>query len=167
MDENTLYPIHGMRHTPFWQTTTFYVIIFFVGILLLLGLIWFLIRLYKRSKKVVKPAWEIALEELQEIQKQLADKGMQGKTFYFRLTWVFKRYLSARYKLDVYGKTDDELLLYLEGSGLAPDLAQDISVIFEGSKTIKFANEQAMKKRMERDIQASIDFIEKTIPKPD
>jgi len=167
MDDNSLYPIHGMRYIAFWQTTSFYVIVSVIGFFFLLFIIWYFIRKYRSSKSEVKSAWVVALEELNQIQKQLLGKGMLGKTFYFRLTWVFKRYLSERYKLDVYGKTDDELMLYLEGSGLASDLVQDIRIIFEGSRTIKFANQKAAKERMDRDLKASIDFIEKTTPKSD
>lgn len=165
MDKNTLYPIYGMVHTPFWQTNFFYILIAIFGLLLLSLVIWFGLRKYRVPKKNKKVAWEVALEDLAAIESDLATKGMLGKTFYFRLTWMFKRYLSTMYKFDVYGKTDEELVLYLEGSGLATDLVDDLKAILEGSTVVKFANEQALKERMQRDLIASKEFIEKTIPK--
>ena len=166
MDENTLFPIYGMRHIPFWQTKLFYTSVSAVVLCILFFVGWFIIKKFMKPKKEKRPAWEVALDELAEIEAQLSEKGMQGKTFYFRLTWMFKRYLSERYGFDVYGKTDDELLLYLEGSGLAPELVDDLKAILEGSSVIKFANEQALKERMQRDLVASSEFIKKTIPKP-
>ena len=167
MDENSLYPIHGMKHIPFWQTTTFYMVVGFVVIILSSFFVWYLFKRYRLSKQKTKSAWDVALEELDQIKEHFEKKGMSGKTFYFRLTWIFKRYLSGRYRFEVYGKTDEELLSYLEESGLASELVQDLNVVFEGSSTIKFANQQAAKERMARDLQVSIEFIKKTIPKLD
>lgn len=164
MDKNALYPIYGIIYVPFWQTKIFYVISFIFCLLIVFFTGLFLFKRYKLSRSFKKPAWDIALEELLQIKKQLEKKEILGKTFYFRLTWVFKRYLSDMYRFDVYGKTDEELLLYIEGSGLDQELVQDLRSIFEGNVTVKFANERAASEMMNRDLSASINFIEKTIP---
>ena len=167
MDKNALYPIYGMVHVPFWQTTTFYVVMILLFVVLLSSGAWYGIKKYRASKKTKLPAWDVALQELFEIE-QLVGKGeILGKTFYFRLTWVFKRYLTDLYSFDVYGKTDDELLLYLEGAGLSYDLVQELKVIFEGSSAIKFAQQQAVQDRMRRDLAASVEFVKKTTPADD
>jgi len=43
-------------------------------------------------------------------------------------------------------------------------LVQDLGVIFEGSTVVKFANEQALKDRMAKDLVLSREFIKKTMP---
>lgn len=164
MDENALFPIYGVWHVPFWQTTAFYIAVASFGGVVVLFFVLYGIKKFRASKQKKRLPWDRALDEFAQVEQLLAGKGILGKTFYFKLTWIFKRYLSERYGFEVYGKTDGELLLHLEGSGLASDLTQELAVIFEGSTAIKFANEQAMHDRMKRDLVASIEFIKKTVP---
>ncbi len=164
MSKSGLYPIYGTCHVPFWQTTEFYVVVLGLCVVLFSVLLWYGAKKYRLSKKGCKEPWKTALNELEKIEKERVAGSVLGGTFYFKLTWVFKRYLSERYGFDVYGKTDEELLLYLEGAGLASKFVQDLSVIFEGSEVIKFAKEAVAQDRMERDLQASIEFIKNTTP---
>lgn len=164
MKANELYPPYGMWHRPFWQTTYFYVVVGLVLCLILGAVVWYLIKRYRAQQRKPGPAWQTALDELLKLQQELTQKGILGKTFYFRLTWIFKRYLHERYACEVYGKTDEELLLYVEGKGLAIDLVHDLRVIFEGSVDVKFANQEAMIDRLNRDIVMSMECIKKTIP---
>ena len=164
MDANGLYPIYGMWHIPFWQTRGFYTAVIAVSVLSMMILFRYGIKKYRNTRKKRKSPWVSALDELTNMQQELMARGMLGKTFYFRLSWVFKRYLSERYGFKVYGKTDDELILYLEGTGLSVNFIQDLKVIFEGSTVIKFANQEAAKERMSNDLATSIALINKTIP---
>jgi len=152
-----------MWRVPWWQTNYFYGALAVIGIFLVTLVIWYGVRKYRSSKRKGEPPWDVALKELTDIEQTLAGKGMLGKTFYFRLTWMFKRYINARYGFDVYGKTDRELISFLELVGFAPNLVQEIRLIFEGSAVIKFANEQAVQERIKNDLAASIAFINKTI----
>ena len=162
MDKNNLFSIYGMWHVPLWQTNYFYGVLAIGGIFLMTLILWYGIKKYRASKRKGESPWDVALKELVDIEQTLSGKEMLGKTFYFRLTWMFKRYLNARYGYDVYGKTDGELVSFLEITGLAPNLVQDIRRIFEGSSVIKFANEQVVQERIRNDLVASITFIKKT-----
>ena len=164
VNTNELYPMYGMWHRPLWQTTSFYVVIGVVLGLVIGLMAWYLFKKYKASQQRPTPPWQTAMDELLKLEQELTQKGILGKTFYFRLTWVFKRYLHERYGFEVYGKTDEELLMYLEGAGLATDLVNDLRVIFEGSLDIKFANQEAMIERLKRDLFMSMEFIKKTVP---
>ena len=164
MNTNDLYPMYGMWHQPFWQTTFFYVVVAGVLSLIFGAMAWFMIKRYRGSKQEKPLPWQTALAGLQELQRDLFQKSILGKTFYFRLTWVFKQYLHERYGFDVYGKTDQELFTYLEDAGLGTDLVHDLRVIFEGSLDIKFAHQEAVFDRMNRDLVMSLDFVKKTVP---
>jgi hypothetical protein len=159
-----LYPSYGMWHRPWWQTTTFYVIVVLGAFCLLILLMWVLFKRYKASRQRSVPAWQIAIRELEELERELSQGTILGKTFYFRLTWIFKRFLHDRYGFDVYGKTDEELFVYLEHAGLNTDLGHDLRVIFEGSRDVKFAHQNAVLDRLKRDLTMSFDFIRKTTP---
>lgn len=167
MDTNGLYPIYDMWYIPFWQTKGFYTAVVVASVAVLAVVVWYGLKKYRASKRKRKLPWDVALNELGTIEKDLSQKGMLGKTFYFRLSWVFKRYLNERYGFEVYGKTDKELIMYLEGTGLSLDLIQDLKVIFEGIGVIKFANQEAVKERINRDLSMSVALIKRTIPTPE
>lgn len=164
MDNNSLYPIYEILHVPFWKTKAFLISVSIVGFALFLFFLWFGIKKIRRNGYKKKQSWDIAFDEFSQIGKQLEALAISSKSFYFKLTWAFKRYLHGRYGFDVYGKTDGELFLYLEGIGFPAVLIQDLQIIFEGSSTIKFANEQAVLERMKRDLDLSVEFIKKTMP---
>lgn len=164
MNAQELYPSYGMWHRPWWQTSPFYVIVALLGCCIVGVLLWIVIKRYKAGRQRPAPAWQTALAELKKMEEELALGTILGKTFYFRLTWIFKRYLHDRYGFEVYGKTDEELFVYLEGAGLNIDLVQDLRVIFEGSLDIKFANQDAMIDRLKRDLAMSMEFVRKTTP---
>lgn len=162
MDKNGLFPIYGLEHVPFWKTKLFYYGLFFLGAVFISVVVWYLFKKYRSVKKEKRSAADIALKELAEIEKLVVDNKILGQTFYFRLTWIFKRYLHDHYGFDVYGKTDSELLLYLGSSGVDESLIHEIEIIFEGSSFIKFAKEQVVQVRMKKDLNNSIAFINKT-----
>ncbi|MCK5632814.1 hypothetical protein KAH94_03630 [bacterium] len=162
MNKNELYPIYELWHVPFWQTKAFYIGLGVLLAILISLFVWYGIKRYRLLKKPVKPSWEFALEELEDIKKKLLSGSILGKTFYFRLTWIFKQYFYARYNFNVFGKTDNEIWFYLEGSGLSQDLLESLKLIFEGSSVVKFANKEVAQERMQKDLQASIVFINKT-----
>lgn len=165
MNQQELLPMYGIWHRPLWQTTGFFVVSGVIVGLLLGFVVWYIIKRYRSLRYNVVPAWQTALAELAKLEQELLSvQGILGKTFYFRLTWIFKRYLHERYSFEVYGKTDEELLIYLEGAGLATDLVHDLRVIFEGSLDVKFANQEALIERLKRDVAMSREFVYKTTP---
>ncbi len=164
MNTNDLYPSYGMWHRPFWQAMSFYILLAIVASLILGVILWYVFKKYRAAQQQPLSPWQTALIELLKLKQELAQKTILGKTFYFRLTWIFKKYLHERYGFEVYGKTDEELFMYLEGVGLSTDLVDDLRVIFEGSLDIKFAHQEAMLDRLNRDLEMSLEFIKKTVP---
>ncbi len=159
-----LYDIYGMVHVPFWQTTAFYVV---VGILagLVVGVIgWRLIRYWRLRARPALPPWEQALIALNKLCDKEVMTSDRSKEFYDRLTMILKQYLHDRYAYDVMGKTDQELLVYLESVSFDAALTEIIRNLLQGSVMIKFANAQGAREQMERDIASSIIVIKKTVP---
>ncbi len=163
MDKNTLYPIYEMIHVPFWQEKWFYIVLCVAGLLFFFLLLVFAFYFYKKrftSKGI--PVHVEALNELKKLEESLK-KDILSKTFYFKLTWILKRYLNGRYGYDVYGKTDSELITFLEKTSLNQELFEKVQLILTGSEVIKFANELAIEERMKADVKRSVEFVKNTM----
>ena len=159
-----LYDIYGTWHIPFWQTTTFYVVVSLLVGLVVLWIAWYFINNY-RAKKQQRTPWERALHSLEQLRSQKVVSVQHGKQFYLALTTIIKQYLHDRFNFDVLGKTDRELLMYLEHIHVAPDLVEDIRAIAQGGLLVKFANVQAVQEQVDKDFERAVLLIKKTIPK--
>src|SRR5579885_440075 len=151
--QQELYGIYPMWHVPFWQTTTFYVLMALIISALLVTVIIVLIRRAKARKNKLM-IWDKALQELQEMRTQY--DVTQAKEYYAVLSLILKKYLHGRYGYDVYSKTDQELLEYLATTPFPPALIAQLQSIVEGSVLVKFANAQAIQEQMQRDFNTSI-----------
>lgn len=157
-----LHDIYGFRHVPWWQTTTFYLVAFVIAFLIVSSSIYFFYKKLK-LKRFKRTPWELALIELDRL-KNLSNCADQGRKFYFDLTQILKIYIHDRYGYDVMGKTDGELIIYLESVNFPYELLEALRKIFQGSATIKFANAQAACEQMEYDWALALMIIKKTIP---
>ncbi len=156
-----IYDIYGIWHVPFWQTRPFIITMWILFGLLVLAFIYGIIRLILKRKKKVQP-WTWANRELDALWKQRGVTREDGKRFYFQLTEIIKIYLEKRYGYQVRSATDLELLAYLRECDFAPDLWNDLSLIFEGAQEIKFANLDAIPEEIERAFALAKAFVAKT-----
>ena len=162
MNELGLYDIYPQWHVPFWHTTSFYIIIGTVLFGLMSLAVWHAYRKYK-LKMMRSASWEIALVQIDYLQKNNYAKVDQGKEFYCALTSILKRYMHERYGFEAREKTDQEFLRYIEEQKFSTLFMQDLTAIFEGSTIIKFANASAAQQQIDQDVAAAISFIKKTI----
>jgi len=162
--KDKLYPIYGIWHKPFWQTRTFYAIIIFLCIVFISLLVWLLVRKYLAKKRKKNP-WDIALADLARMQVLLARGKISHQDFYLGLTALLKSYFYARFGYNLFGKTDQEVLEFLKKEKkFDSQLLHNMEQMLEGLQFVKFANEQAIKEKMEQDIKRCSDIIQKTIP---
>ena len=161
--KDKLYPNYGLWHTPFWQTKTFYFLIAFLIISIISIFAWFLIKKYM-IKKCKRAPWQIALSDLARIKKLLAERKISDQAFYLALTSLLKSYFYARFNYNLFGKTDQEVLIFLKKEKFEPDLLEKLEQTLEGLQFVKFANEQAIQEKTEQDLQNCSDIIKKTIP---
>jgi hypothetical protein len=159
--QQELYGIYPMWHVPFWQTTTFYVLMALsIGGALLIALIVWIKHVRARKQQLM--IWDKSLQELHDLRNQYGIA--QAKEFYAVLSLILKKYLHGRFGYDVYSKTDQELLQYLATTSFPRELIEQLHSIIEGSVLVKFANAQAIQEQMQHDFNTSISIITKTIP---
>jgi len=160
-----LYDIYGVWHIPFWQRSWFVWGVGITVIVILLTLVWLIVRAYRTKKEKEQVSyWDYTLHELTQLKKQGVVTSEQGKLFYVRLTGLLKKYIQSRYRYDLTGKTDTEVIVYLQQIGFDPPLLAELKTIFEGGVIIKFAPVQAIRQQIESDWGQSIAFVQKTMP---
>lgn len=164
-EKTGLYQDYGLWHVPFWQTYTFIVgLKIFAGILVFL-LVVFMCTLYLRYRKRKRlPVWQEALQSLEQLVHDNKVNCDHGKEFYLATSAILKQYLHHRFKYDLLGKTDSELVHYLQQKNADKDLIEKMNTILDGSMFIKFANAQAAQEQIDRDYKISIELVKKTIP---
>ncbi len=160
MNEHGLYDIYGMWHVPFWQTQTFMRLMGLLFVTALCILVWFIA---KRLRTTTKPltAREQALRALQQLE-QSSMTVQNAKEFYFQLTMILKKYLSAAYGYALTDKTDTESITYLTDHTFEPNKLEEVRTVFSGIQVIKFANAQAAQEQMVRDLNTCKSIIEWT-----
>ena len=164
-EKTGLYENYGMWHMPFWQTNTFQIIMEVVGCVVVLVLLICLVRMYVRYKRRKKlSAWEQALADLRALKIEQKVRAEKGKEFYVVVSEVVKRYLAARFEYDVLGKTDAEVVSYLQEVHADQEIIDDIKAIVHGAEIIKFANVQAAQEQINTDYDRITSIITRTIP---
>jgi len=164
MDKNGLYPIYGTWHEPFWQTSDFLWMLVGLGILISMFFVWFFYKKYFLKPKK-KKSWEEALLEFEKLKKLIQEAKVGPKDFYLSVSFILKMYFFRRYSFDVLGKTDEELILFLEKNQFNKDLLTNIKQIFQDGQEVKFANVCTLVTYLNRDLNLCISLIAETIPK--
>lgn len=162
LDEQGLYGIYDTWHIPWWQTKTFYITVIISGLLLAFIMLFFIVRFLRRKKMVPQPAWVRATEHLELLLKQANPEN--SKMIYLTISQIVRNYLNERYGLDTHGKTDKQLLVYLQNTEFPQHLLTMMETVFEGGVIIKFANARAAEEQMKQDLASCISIIKHTIP---
>jgi hypothetical protein len=162
MDE--FYDIYGLWHIPWWQQPIVKIVgVVAAGIFLLVLLVYILKKLTSRKKRL--SAWEIAKRDLAILGTPDMLNELTAKIFYSQLTTVVKQYMCNRYGFDIVGKTDREILTFLDEQVVFPrDLMSIVDDIFGHASQIKFANSVGIVEQMQSDLALSMRFIKETIP---
>ena len=159
--------IYELWHIPFWQTKWF----FWVSVALILFIFLLTIFIiYKRiNKSKVISARKQALDQLAKLQAIATVK--HGKQFFYSLSTSIKTYLyNELYKnakvetfKNIQGLTDDQILSLLPQIQLFnSEQVDNLKQIFSGINLIKFANQEAAKKHIDKALQSAKQFIEQT-----
>ncbi len=165
-EKTGLYENYGLWHVPFWQTNTFQIIIEVIGCIVLLIMVACFVRMYIRYKKRKKlSAWEQALTDLYTLKAEQKVSVVYGKEFYMVASEIIKKYLFARFEYDVLGKTDAEMVSYLQDVQANESIVNDIKAIVQGAEIIKFANAHVAQDHINNDYNRITAIITRTIPK--
>ncbi len=164
MDE--FYDIYGIWHIPWWQRTVVKNVVWALAIILLMTLIIFLVKKFSK-RKIKLSACDVALRDLASLGTSDILNEHKSRVFYSRLTETIKKYLVSRYGFDIYGKTDKEVLTYLDDQVTFPrDLLPVLQEILSHASAIKFANVSGVVEQMEKDLALSVRLIKETMPLP-
>lgn len=158
------YDIYGIWHIPWWQRP--WVTNALIALCIIAALIFFVYVVKKiKGRKKKLSAWEIANRDLTALMLSDRINIHESKSFYMQLTNIIKQYLYNRYGFDIYGKTDREILSFLDEQITFPrDLIPVLHDIFEHAGQIKFANISGIVEQMEQDIALSLRLIKETMP---
>lgn len=156
-----LYDIYDMVHVPWWQTRAAYGVAGAFALIVCGALLWIIIKkIRSRTKRLT--VWEIALLDAQ-VLKQFGTVHPDD-LYYLKLTEILKRYLSNRYALDLYGKTDEEMIQLLETASVPASLIEKTRVLLQESVMIKFAQLPAVSAQKENSVALLVLIIKSTIP---
>jgi hypothetical protein len=166
LNEKTgLYENYGLWHVPIWQTEKFQLGVKIAAAILLFLSVAYIVRKYvhyRRRKKL--PLWDQALADLNQLKQEHKVDVLYGKEFYVTVSVLLKKYFHDRFGYDVMGKTDDEMIEYLQEHYPDKQSIEDIKALLQGSVIIKFANVQAAQEQIDHDYVRSIAIITRTIP---
>ena len=129
-----------------WRIIGLYVLagLIIVALLLVGYLLW---KRYSRRRKeqvyepqeIKRPSWEIAIENLTQLQKDdLPSKG-EVKEYYSGLSNIMRQYVSEQFDIDALDLTTQELAEILKRKPLKADAGQILFHILELSDSVKFA----------------------------
>jgi hypothetical protein len=166
LNEKTgLYENYGLWHVPIWQTEKFQLGIQIAAVVLLLLIVACVVRKYMQYRQRKKLSlWDQALADLNALKQEHKVDVLYGKEFYVTVSVLLKKYFHDRFGYDLIGKTDDEMIQYLQEHYSDAQSIEDIKALLQGSVIIKFANVQAAQEQIDHDYVRSIAIITRTIP---
>ena len=144
MEQQQLFPIYGMVHTPFWAKTWFYALII-AGILILLALfVWYGIKRVWYARQVRTPYQQLHDQlDLIEQAASVDDPDMiDGQELYIHLTDCIKLYCHNQYGINCLGATDAELTQLIAHTGELQKLERCLQALSQSCLYVKFADHQ-------------------------
>jgi hypothetical protein len=135
---------------------------------LIIGGIFFYRAKYQKAKVVPsRPAHELALEELDLLQKkELIAKGIY-KEHYFSLSEIFRKYLERRFHFQAVEKTTEELLPeILDLKEFDQEIKDTAKKFLQHTDLVKFAKHTPDTQEADQEHQEAVDFIKETKEKP-
>lgn len=140
---------------------------------LIIGLIWYYIWRKRMNKPLFPvitrtqgPPWQIALQNLDELEVKKLWQNGKIKEYYSELTDIIRHYLHQQYGIEAMEMISTEILAAYDSAGLQPDSRSIISSILEQADYAKFA--KAIPQRTENELSMTYarQFIEATKPIP-
>ena len=131
---------------------------------LIIGGIYFYRTKYQKTKVLpLRPAHELALEELDRLQKEgLITRGVY-KEHYFKLSEVFRRYLERRFHFQAVEKTTEEILPeILNLKGFDERVKSGAKEFLSHTDLVKFAKYIPVTEEVNREYREAVNFIKET-----
>ncbi len=139
------------------------------GLVVLIVFILLMAVIYSRKKqqaaiaRIYKPAHEIALEKLTQLEKEnLLIKGLL-KLFYGKISGILRHYIEDRFELNAPERTTEEFLAELKYSAaLSEEDKKLLTQFLQQCDLVKFAKHHPAQQQVESTFTIVRDFVEKT-----
>lgn len=146
---------------------------YFIGALGAIALVLLAIYLAKRFKRgekeeviveeELRPAYEIALEALENLKKRESWNKGEAKTFQVELSRVIRQYIDSRFKVSSLDKTSSEATSIIRMLDISEGDKQGVISALLSGDAIKFAKYKAEGDLHAKSLQACIDFVKNTM----
>ncbi len=148
--------------TPWWLIVIGLVVLAAAGLF---------VYLYRRARKPIdleaesvdpRLPWEIALEELADLEAtEWVAKG-QFKLFYLKLSEIFRRYLEKRYGISALERTTWEIILEFRALALPEEEERIIAQFLDDCDLVKFAKFRPTTEQAVADLERAREFVRQT-----
>ncbi len=139
-----------------------------IGLAVLLAIVLILLSLRRRKvlppppPPLLLPAHQLALQELEQLEKQkLWQKGLV-KEYYIGLTHALRQYLGWRYQVSALELTTEEAVQQLGQAGLEGEGQQRLRRLLESADLVKFAKAQPAAAYHTEALEQARNFIQET-----
>ena len=118
-----------------------YIIISIIALLMILAIIMFVIRRYRKVKAVIMPSWAIALNDLHSLRNNIKFGNITLNLGFISLTDIVRGYLEKRFKLPVSKQTTEEFLAGInQKDGPLPEVQRPfLKEFMQAAELVKFA----------------------------
>lgn len=115
--------------------------------------------------EIKRPAWEVALEELENLRKtDLVNTG-KVREYYFGLSEILRKYMEERFNLACLDRTSEEIVDELRNGILEEKIKGRFLTFLLESDLVKFAKFIPAPKKTEEDWEMVYNLVKETIPK--
>ncbi len=146
-------------------------------VLLLLGLLVYFIFFRKKKEVVEKvvipliPAYEEAIEKLQQLDEKLLWQNNKVKEYYSELTEIVRNYIGRDIEIPTFEQTSNEIIELIEAQntkkklGLSKETIATINSLLRNADLVKFAKSKPLSHEIEDDRKFAELIIKKIQPK--
>ena len=148
-------------------------VLYSVALLLLVAGIfaWFYLRSKAKALKIpeipeefTKPAWEVAVSELQRLKDSDLLERKLAKQYYINLSEIIRRYIQRRFQIVALDRTTQEIKQELKGIKIDRGIIELIHNFLEDCDLVKFAKFTAPAEKIDENWQQGIDIVDSTKP---
>lgn len=146
-------------------------------VLLLIGILVYLLFFRKKKETVeevvipLKPAYEEAIEKLQQLDEKLLWQNNKIKEYYSELTEIVRNYIGRDIEIPTFEQTSNEIIELIEAQntkkklGLSKETIATIHSLLKNADLVKFAKSKPLSHEIEDDRKFAELIITKIQPK--
>ena len=146
-------------------------------VLLLVGILVYLLFFRKKKETVeevvipLKPAYEEAIEKLQQLDEKLLWQNNKIKEYYIELTGIVRNYIGRDIEIPTFEQTSNEIIELIEAQnskkklGLSKETIATIHSLLKNADLVKFAKSKPLSHEIEDDRKFAELIITKIQPK--